>query len=94
MSVAQGSTPYCGLYGEATHKWGTFFRLQVYEMLGTLFVEVYKRVGKSVISVCKRTKRGKNAFYGCKRDKKTSWFSDLFIKKDGAFTAVLTLHPF
>ena len=26
--------------------------------------------------------------YGCKRDKKNSWFSDLFIKKDGAFTAV------
>ena len=58
VSVAQGSTPYNGLYGEAPHKRGTFFRLQVYERVGTLLVEVYKRVGKSVISVCKGTKKG------------------------------------
>ena len=58
VSVAQGTTPYYGLYGEAPHKMGTFFRLQVYERVGTLLVEVYKSVGKSVISVCKRTKKG------------------------------------
>ena len=33
-----GGTPYNGLYGEAPPERGTFFRLQV-----------YKRVGKSVI---------------------------------------------
>ena len=58
VSVAQGATPYYGLYGEVPHKRDTFSRLQVYERVGTLLVEVYKRVGKFVISVCKRTKKG------------------------------------
>ena len=44
VSVAQGSTPYNGLYGEALHKRGAFFRLQVYERVGASVVEVYKRV--------------------------------------------------
>ena len=44
-----GSTPYNDLYGEAPPKWGTFFRLQVYERVGISQVEVYKRVGKSAI---------------------------------------------
>ena len=44
-----GGTPYNGLYGEAPPERGTFFRLQVYERVGILQVEVYKRVGKSVI---------------------------------------------
>ena len=43
-----------GLYGEAPPKRGTFFRLQV-ERVGILLVEVYKRVGKYVILVCKMT---------------------------------------
>ena len=42
-----GGTPYNGLYGEALPKRGTFFGL-------ISQVEVYKRVGKSVISVFKR----------------------------------------
>ena len=42
-------TPYNGLYEEAPPERGTFFRLQVYKMVGILQVEVYKRVGKSVI---------------------------------------------
>ena len=58
VSVAQGSTPYYGLYGEAAPESGIFFRLQVYERVRVSLVEVYKRVGKSVISVCKRTKKG------------------------------------
>ena len=44
-----GGTPYNGLYGEALPERGTFFRSQVYERVGISQVEVYKRVGKSVI---------------------------------------------
>ena len=44
-----GETPYNGLYGEAPPERGTFFRLQVYKKVGISQVEVYKRVGKSVI---------------------------------------------
>ena len=44
-----GGTPYNGLYGEASPERGTFFRLQVYKRVGISPVEVYKRVGKSVI---------------------------------------------
>ena len=44
-----GGTPYNGLYGEATPERGTFFRLQVHKRVGISQVEVYKRVGKSVI---------------------------------------------
>ena len=47
--VRGGGTPYNGLYGEAPPERGTFFRLQVYERVGISQVEVYKRVGKSVI---------------------------------------------
>ena len=45
--VDSGGTPYDGLYGEAPLKRGIYFRLQVYEMVGILLVEVYERVGKS-----------------------------------------------
>ena len=44
-----GATPYNGLYGEAPPERGTFFRLQVQKRVGISQVEVYKRVGKSVI---------------------------------------------
>ena len=44
-----GGTPHNNLYGEAPLERGTFFRFQVYESVGILLVEVYKRVGKSVI---------------------------------------------
>ena len=40
-----GGTPYDGLYGEAPPERGIFFRLQVYERVGILLVEVYERVG-------------------------------------------------
>ena len=49
-----GGTPYNGLYGEAPPERGTFFRPQVFERVGILLVEVYERVGKSVIWVCGR----------------------------------------
>ena len=44
-----GGTPYNGLYGEAAPERGTFFTLQVYKRVGISRVEVYARVGKSVI---------------------------------------------
>ena len=47
-------TPYNGLYGEAPPERGIFFRLQVYGRVGVLLVEVYERIGNSVIWVCER----------------------------------------
>ena len=44
-----GGTPYNGQYTGRLPKWGTFFRLQVYKRVEISQVEVYKRVGKSVI---------------------------------------------
>ena len=44
-----GGTPYNSLYGEAPPERGTFFRLQAYKRVGISQVEVYERVGKSVI---------------------------------------------
>ena len=52
-----GGTPFEVLYGEAPPKRGTFIRLQVYERVGILLVEVFKRVGKSVIWVCEMAQR-------------------------------------
>ena len=51
-------TPYNGPYGEAPPESGTFFRLQAYERVGISLAEVFKRVGKSVIWVCKRAQKG------------------------------------
>ena len=53
-----GGTPYNGPYGEAPPERGTFFRPQVYEGVGILLVEVYERVGRSVIWVCERAQKG------------------------------------
>ena len=39
-----GGTPYDGLYWEALPERGTFFRLQVYERVQSLLVDVCKRV--------------------------------------------------
>ena len=44
-----GGTLNNGLYEEAPPERGTFFRLPVYERVGNLLVEVYEKVGKSVI---------------------------------------------
>ena len=50
----QGDSPYNGLYG------GVFFFMASgqYERVGILLVEVYERVAKSVIWVCKRARKG------------------------------------
>ena len=57
MGGGGGGTPFKVLYGEAPPERGTFFMLQVYERVGILLVEVFKRVGKSVISVCEMAQR-------------------------------------
>ena len=66
-----GPTPYNGLCGEALSKRGTFFRLQVYQRVGILLVEVLKKVGKSVIVVFEDLKGLTDAFYDCEKDNKT-----------------------
>ena len=53
-----GSTPYDGLYGEAPPKRGIFFRSRIYERVRNSLLEVYKRIGKSVIWVCDRAQKG------------------------------------
>ena len=45
-----GGTPYDGLIGKALPERGTFSMLQVYERVGVSLVEVCKRIGKSVIA--------------------------------------------
>ena len=45
--------------GEAPPERGIFFRLQVYERVGILHVEVYERVETSVIWACERAQRAK-----------------------------------
>ena len=47
-------TPYDGLYGEAPAARGNFYRLQENERMGISLLEVYIRVRKPVIWVCKR----------------------------------------
>ena len=56
--VDSGGTPYDGLYGEAPLERGIYFRLQVYERVGILLVEVYERVVKSVIWICESAQKG------------------------------------
>ena len=51
-------------------------------------VEVYKRVGKSVIWVCKRAQRANRSFYGFIKSRKRSIFVIDSYLKDSAFTAV------
>ena len=52
-----GFTPYNGPYGEAPPEKGTFFKLQVYERVGLLLVEVCERERKNVIWVRERARR-------------------------------------
>ena len=86
------STPYNGLYRGAPPEKGTFFRLQIYARVGILIVEVYERVGKSLIWVCGKGPKGRtDEFYGFIESGKRSVFVTdpfLFILKDSAFTAV------
>ena len=47
-----------GLYAEAPPEGNTISRLQVYGSVGISLVEVYERVGKTVISVGRKPKNG------------------------------------
>ena len=52
-------------------------------------VEVYERVGKSVISVCKKSQKGlTREIYGCDKVEKWSGFVIYLYVKDSVFTAV------
>ena len=84
-----GRTSYDGLYGEAPPERGIFFKLQVYERLEILLVEVYKWVWKSVIWVCERAQNMiTHEFYGVIKSRKRSIFvSDSYLTHS-AFTAV------
>ena len=53
-----GGLPMMAYSGRLRPKRDIFFSLQVYEKEGILLVEVYKRLGKSVIWVCKRAQKG------------------------------------
>ena len=61
MGGGGGGTPCDGLYGEAPPERDIFFRPQVYERVGNLLVEVYKRVGT-------------DEFYGFIKSRKRSIF--------------------
>ena len=56
--LAQGGTPDNGPYMEAQLKRGNLLRPQVYKRVRISPVEVYNRVGKSVILVCKKDQKG------------------------------------
>ena len=78
-----GGTPYDGLYGKVPPERGLIFRLQVYEKVGISLVEVYNRVGKSVIKGLMN-----DEFYGFIKLRKRSIFVIDSYLKDSAFTAV------
>ena len=74
MAYLWGITPYDGLYRKLHLH--AFFRFQVYEKVWTSPVEVYERLRKSVILVCKKGEKGAHGFVVY------SYF------KDSTFTAV------
>ena len=86
--VCPGGTHHNGLKREAPPKQGIFFRLQVYEREGILLVEVYERVGTSVIWVCEMASRVTNEFYGFIKSRKRSICVISSILKDTSFKAV------
>ena len=50
-----GGTPYDGPYGGGSARKGNPSWASCNERVGITLVEVFEKVGKSVISVCKRT---------------------------------------
>ena len=86
-----GCSPYNGLYvgvsvceGSAGRGRGgggvgsAFFSLQVHESVEISLVEVYERVGKTVISVCQKAQKGKQMHFMAVKIRATFWFCDLF----------------
>ena len=68
----RGITPYNGLYRKLHLH--AFFRFQVYEKVWTSLVEVYERLRKSVILVCKKGKKGAHSFAVY------SYFEDIYLQ--------------
>ena len=81
VAYIPGSAPNNGLYGEALPERGIFLRLQVYERVEILLVEVHEREGKSVIGSVKGSKGLTDDFYGFIKSRKTFYFCDLFLLK-------------
>ena len=73
--------PYDSLYREALPKRGIFFRLQVYERVGISLVKVCKRGGKSVIWVYERAQRVNRWILWLYKVKKMFYFCDWFLFK-------------
>ena len=71
-------------------KRGIFFRLQVYDRVGILLVEVYARVGKSaeVIMSVKGPKGLTGEFYGFIKSRKRSFFVIDSYLNDSAFQSI------
>ena len=92
-----GGTSYNGLYGEAPPERGTVFRLQLDERVGiSSLVELYERVGKSVIWVRKKALKSKRCILWLWRSRRRvlvltviySYFIDsefIAIKRDVKF---------
>ena len=72
-----GGIPYHGLYGEASPGKDTFFRTRVHKRVGISIVEVYERIGKSVVLVCNNGHQ--MHFLSAKQFEKTFWFCDLLM---------------
>ena len=58
-----------------------FFRLQVHERVEISLVEDYKRVGKTVISVCQKAQKGQQMHFMAVKVRETFRFCDLFKLK-------------
>ena len=65
-----------------------FFRLQVHERVEISPVEDYKRVGKTVISVCQKAQKGQQMHFKAVKVRETFRFCDLFKLKKSTFIAV------
>ena len=63
LTTKLGNTTYIFLYWETLPERCTFFRLQLYESVLISVVEVYERVGKSVILVCKGAEKSQQAHF-------------------------------
>ena len=88
-----GGTPYDGLYVETPPERDIFFRPQVYEIIGILLVEVYKRVENSVAWVCETAQKEikgltDHGFYGFIKMRKRSIFViDPLLKEQGIYSS-------
>ena len=65
-----------------------FFSLQVHESVEISLVEVFERVGKTVISVCQKAQKGKQMHFIAVKIRATFWFCDLFKLKKSTFIVV------